>query len=136
MADIAEFHLLKPGTFSDGTDTYKGVKQIRGRKNPRPTVASILEGDLEPTRLEEVESTTPPWSGQVLLAGPNANALIGTTIASATMIIRDITHASNTKTLTITNMLIKGVGFGANRTSLEDAVYDWEATNVAIADTA
>ncbi len=135
MATVAEFQLIKPNTFSDGTDTYKGVRAIRYQKNRRPTIPIILEGDLDPTRLEEVEGNTPPYTGQLIMSGPNSDALIGTTIASATMLIRDATHASNTKTLEITNMLIKSVAVGANRTSLEDATYNWEATLVEVIET-
>lgn len=128
MADIPEFHLLKPNTFSDGTDRYMGVKAINWEDVPLPTVGQPRENQLRPDRLEEVESNGPAVRGRVVLAGPNASALVGTTIASATMQFRDIVTAAGAKTLTLTNMLIKAESAGANRTTLQDATYQWEAT--------
>lgn len=131
MADIAEFQLMKVSSFDDGGDVYKGVKGISFRKNTRPTVPVILEGNLDPTRLEEVEGNVPPYSGQLQMSGPNAQTLIGTTIASATVTIRDVTTTSGNKTMTITNMLIKDISGGAENTRIQGATHAWEATNVA-----
>lgn len=133
MADIAEFHLLKPNTFSDGADIYKGVKAISWEDVPLPTVGQPREGQLRPDRLEEVESNGPAVRGRIVLAGPNASALVGTTIASATMQIRDILTVAGTKTLTLTNMLIKAESAGAGRNSLQDATYQFEATSKNLA---
>lgn len=134
MADIAEIQLMKVSSFSDGTDTVKGIRGISYRYNPRPTVGVMLEGELGPSRLEEVESATPLWSGSLQMSGPNGASLVNTTIASATVQIRDVTTASGVKVLTITNMVIKDISTGANNTSIQGATHTWEATNVAITD--
>lgn len=136
MADVAEIQLMKVTSFSDGVDTYKGIRQIGYRYNPLPTVGVRLEGELRPTRLEAVEDDSTPYSGTVTMSGPNASALIGTTINTATVDVKDVTTAADTKRLTITNMLIKGVNTTLTNRQIGEYAYDFDATDIAVADAA
>lgn len=133
MADVAERQLMKVTGFSDGTDTYKGIRNFSFRRNAQPNAPVMLEGDLTPSRLEPIESNTPPFSGQVVFSGPNAASLQGNTIASATITVRDVTDASSTETGTITNMHIKGFSGRVDNLKPGEVAYDYDATNVVFA---
>lgn len=132
MATIAEQQLMKVSNFSDGTDSYRGIKGISYRKNARPTYPVILEGQLDPSRLEEVENNTPAWSGQLQMSGPVAQTLVGTTIEVATVTVRDVTTASGTLDIEITNMLIKDINQGVDNRGVQGATHAFEATLVEL----
>ncbi|MEO0476690.1 MAG: hypothetical protein AAF085_12090 [Planctomycetota bacterium] len=133
MADIAEKPLIKPTSFTDGTDVYKGIEGINWQKTPLNTVPFIPEGELRPTHLEPVETPGVPWQGTVQLSGIQAAALVDTTIASATVTLKDRSQASGTVTMTITNMVIKDFSSNAERARPNGATHRWEATNVQFA---
>lgn len=53
-------------------------------------------------------------------------------LAEATVTVRDVTHASSTYEITITNMLIKSVDSGANNRNVQGATYSFEATDIEV----
>ncbi|MEM6258031.1 MAG: hypothetical protein AAGI37_06920 [Planctomycetota bacterium] len=132
MADITEFQLMKIYNFSDGTDFYRGIVGVQSRINPLNTLGVIPENALRPTRHEFVETRTPKASGQLIMNGPNSDALIGTTIASATATCRDVLTESGTKTITWTNLKILGRSGSVNNTSVAGVQYDYVADNEVI----
>jgi hypothetical protein len=130
MAEIAEVQIMKPRTFSDGTDTYKGIRECRWQVNPLPSVGVRLEGELRPSRLESIESDTPKVTGSLIFSGPAPDALLDTNITEATFSVRDVTTAAGTRTVTFDNLIIKGSSGGANNRNVGEFTYQFEATDV------
>ena len=133
MANIAEQPLIKPTAFTIGLDTYLGIVGINWSKTPLNTVPFIPEGEDRPTYLEPVETPGVPWQGALQMSGIQAAALVDTTIATATVTLRDRSAASGTVTMTITNMIIKDFSSSAERARANGATHRWEATNVQFA---
>ena len=132
MADVPEVQLMKPRTFSDGTDTYKGIRQVQWQTNPLATYGVRLEGELRPNRHELIESDTPKVTGSIDFSGPAPDAMLDTLIASGTFSARDVTHASNASTVTFTNLTIKGSQGGVDNRTTRGFSYQFEATAVAV----
>lgn len=136
MAEVAEIQLMKVSSFSDGTDTLRGIRGFGYRYNPLPTVGIRLEGEQRASRLETVEDDNSPYSGTLTMSGPNAANKVGTTIPQATLQVRDVTSESGVKTITVTNMTIKGVNTTLNNRQVGEYAYDYDATNIVVADAA
>jgi hypothetical protein len=132
MADVAEVQLMKPRSFSDGTDTYKGILEVQWQQNPLNSVPVRLEGELRPSRHELTETDTPAVTGTARFSGPAPDALLDTLIASGTFTGRDVTHASNSSTVTFTNLVIKSSQGGVNNRSVGGFSYQFEATAVDV----
>ena len=132
MADIAEIQMMKVSSFTAGVDVYKGILEAGYRENPLNTIPVRLEGQLRASRLEQVETDTPPVTARFRFSGPAPSALLDATLATASVTVRDATTAAGTKTITFTNLLIKSSDANVTNRQVNGVGYEGEATAVSV----
>jgi hypothetical protein len=137
MATVAAIVPIKINTFSDGTDTYLDLRQLRYQENPLPEMPYRPEGSLRPTAHYPVASNTPRFQGTITGSSAALKALGGTTKTTCTI---DGTNANGNAALTITmsNVTFKAFSGGADENPSQETPQSitFIATDIAVANDA
>lgn len=137
MAVVAAIVPIKINTFSDGTDQYKDLRQLRYQENPLPEMPYRAEGELRPSAHYPVASNVPRFQGTITGSSAALKALGGTTKTSCT-IAGTNANGGVACTVTMSNVTFKAFSGGAdeNPTSETPQSISWIATDVAVANDA
>ncbi|MEM7626575.1 MAG: hypothetical protein AAF333_13345 [Planctomycetota bacterium] len=132
MAEVPEIQFMKPAAFTVGADVYRGTTGLQFTKNEGEFYNVIPEGELTPTRQEQVQSDRP--SVEFTVSGNSIQLLnlSGTQAATATIVGVDA-MTGNAVTITLTNPSFRNSQGSPDRTRPGTYSLRGEATAIAFA---